>query len=90
MNKPPEPGLPTQQAYRASLLWFPDGGSDQIQFEPDGLLVTERGEDGVARITAVGLCASVSARVSPSCWSVSDDVASPGKLCGWALVAGER
>ena len=54
MNKHTEPGLPTQQAYRASLLWFPDGDSDQIQFEADGLLVTERGDDGVARITAIG------------------------------------
>jgi guanine deaminase len=54
MNNPSEPGQPRQQAYRASLLWFPDGHSDQIQFEQDGLLVTTLGDDGVARITAIG------------------------------------
>jgi guanine deaminase len=41
-------------AYRAALLWFPDPTSHQVQFEQDGLLVTERGADGVARITAIG------------------------------------
>ncbi|MSQ65755.1 MAG: guanine deaminase [Limnohabitans sp.] len=41
-------------AYRASLLWFPDPDSDQIHFETDGLLVTTRGADGVARISAIG------------------------------------
>ena len=41
-------------AYRASLLWFPDPDSDQIRFEPDGLLVTTRGDDGVSRISALG------------------------------------
>jgi guanine deaminase len=54
MNNLLAPGLPSQQAYRASLLWFPNSLSDQIQFEQDGLLVTERGDDGVARITAIG------------------------------------
>ena len=65
MNKHPEPGLPMQQAYRASLLWFPDGNSDQIQFEADGLLVTERGDDGVARITAIGPYALLHAAHAP-------------------------
>jgi len=41
-------------AYRASLLWFPNADSDQIHFEADGLLVTTRGADGVARISAIG------------------------------------
>ncbi len=41
-------------AYRASLLWFPDGHSHHVQFESDGLLVTERHADGVARIKAIG------------------------------------
>ena len=41
-------------AYRASLLWFPNPDSDQIHFEADGLLVTTRGADGVARISAIG------------------------------------
>ena len=41
-------------AYRASLLWFPDPASHHIQFEQDGLLVTERGVDGIARIKAIG------------------------------------
>ena len=41
-------------AYRASLLWFPDPASHHVQFEQDGLLVTERGADGVARVIAIG------------------------------------
>ncbi|NBS76183.1 MAG: guanine deaminase [Betaproteobacteria bacterium] len=41
-------------AYRASLLWFPDPASHHVQFEQDGLLVIERGADGVARIKAIG------------------------------------
>ena len=41
-------------AYRASLLWFPDPASHHIQFEQDGLLVTESGVDGIARIKAIG------------------------------------
>lgn len=48
------PQGPHQQAYRASLLWFPNPSSDHIQFEQDGLLVTELDEDGVARIKALG------------------------------------
>jgi len=43
-----------RHAYRASLLWFPDSRSHQIRFEADGLLVTTQGEDGIARIAAVG------------------------------------
>ena len=41
-------------AYRASVLWFPEPASHHIQFESDGLLVTERGTDGIARIHAIG------------------------------------
>ena len=48
------PQGPHLQAYRASLLWFPNPSTDHIQFEQDGLLVTERGEDGIARIKAIG------------------------------------
>ena len=47
-------GLQSLQAYRASLLWFPNPASDQIQFEADGLLVTERSDDGIARVKAIG------------------------------------
>jgi len=49
---PPVPGL--SHAYRASLLWFPDHRSPQVQFESDGLLVTTVGEDGISRISAIG------------------------------------
>ncbi|MEN9688079.1 MAG: Guanine deaminase [Pseudomonadota bacterium] len=42
------------QAFRASLLWFPDGRSHHVQFESDGMLVTERQADGVARVKAIG------------------------------------
>ena len=52
MNKHPTPG--TRRAYRASLLWFPDPLSHQIHFEADGLLVTTQGDDGMARISAIG------------------------------------
>ena len=48
------PAVSDSHAYRASLLWFPDSHSDRIHFESDGLLVTERGEDGMARIKAIG------------------------------------
>ncbi len=41
-------------AYRASLLWFPDSSIHHIRFEEDGLLVTQRGADGVARVMAIG------------------------------------
>ena len=41
-------------AYRASLLWFPDPCIHHIRFEEDGLLVTQRGADGVARVMAIG------------------------------------
>ena len=44
----------SHHAYRASLLWFPDGKNHQIQLEQDGLLVTDRGADGVSRIQAIG------------------------------------
>lgn len=54
MNTPhtPVPGL--SHAYRASLLWFPDHRSPQVQFESDGLLVTTMGEDSISRISAIG------------------------------------
>ena len=42
------------RSFRASLLWFPDPQIDRIQFESDGLLVTERGPDGISRVTAIG------------------------------------
>ncbi len=42
------------QAFRASLLWFPDGRSHHVQFESDGMLITERQADGVARVKAIG------------------------------------
>ena len=50
------------QAFRASLLWFPEPQSDRIQFETDGLLVTERGPDGISRVVAIGSYPSLQSR----------------------------
>ena len=50
------------QAFRASLLWFPDPQIDRIQFESDGLLVTERGPDGISRVVAIGSYPSLQSR----------------------------
>ena len=48
------------QCYRASLLRF--GASRQAVFEPDGMLVLDRGADGVARVVAVGAYAALASQ----------------------------
>ncbi len=50
----PAPHLTERQAWRASLLWFPDPTQPQAQHESDGLLVTAREADGIVRIQAIG------------------------------------
>ena len=48
------------QCYRASLLRF--DASQQAVFEPDGMLVRDRGADGVALVVAVGAYAALASR----------------------------
>ena len=48
------------QCYRASLLCF--DASQQAIFEPDGMLVRDRGADGVARVVAVGAYAALASQ----------------------------
>lgn len=48
------PAHDTRQAWRASLLWFPDPRLPELRHESDGLLVTQRDADGVVRIVAIG------------------------------------
>lgn len=51
---------PMQQAWRAALLRFgPDG---EALYDPDGLLVTTRGTDGVRRVEAAGAHAALAPR----------------------------
>jgi guanine deaminase len=46
------PSTETRQAWRAGLIWF---DKDHVmQHASDGLLVTERGSDGIHRVVAVG------------------------------------
>lgn len=42
------------QAWRASLLWFPDPTETTPRHESDGLLVTGQGADGHVRVVAIG------------------------------------
>ena len=48
------PHLTECQAWRASLLWFPEPSKPNARHESDGLLVTAREADGIVRIQAIG------------------------------------
>ncbi|PUE63021.1 guanine deaminase [Limnohabitans sp. 2KL-17] len=56
---PPDTTLTELHGWRAGLLWFPDPQTPLAQHETDGLLVTGRSADGIARVVAIGPYASI-------------------------------
>ena len=50
------------RGWRAGLLWFPDPDLAQLRHENDGLLVTGRDAQGLARVLAIGDFASLAPR----------------------------
>lgn len=69
---------PSQKAWRGGLLWF-DEATHNAHLEGDALMITQRDDDGVARIVAMGPYASLKAQfahLTPTHWP--DRIMAPG------------